>query len=676
MDYIFWQMPSKNSGFSREQLPLYQQHSESSHHGRRRHPQLAAFPSHYLQFHGLLHRSSPLRDLEASPLLSQDPLKDYSQLPAAITTVSSASPYTCPSHTHTKTATSSSPSGVPMYGTQPSLSLPSRGSPADFKLLSNNIPVPCEHTSAPNRHGQLSLHETKVYYQQQRLPYQSSSSSLRPYGSGKNVLHSPPFLQHNSPSVVFSQSPYSRPQHDNSPVQSSLGSQLQEMKVDNDTLSDHALRQNSAVHLVSYALGTARYSSGSAPSFRKVHAAVDFLPFKNLQVRAGQPDGGYIRPLQALATDLQSTYRVCDPAFTYESSRNPRVLTKPSKGTKNNGYDNDNSDYVLYVNDILGGNDTHQCYLILDILGQGTLGSYQNQPAYFNQSMTEVAVLEWRHHILRVRDKFIHHDQIVWCLNFCPVIISNLVRIFAQQLLDALSILKDVKLIHCDLKPENILLENLESPNIKIIDFGSACNEKQTVILGLPYTTAIDMWSLGCIVAELFLGLPLFPGNSEYNQICRIVDMLGLPPQWMIETGKQAPQYFEQMIGPSFQKAYRLKSVEKYSQEHKVMQQPSKKYFASTHLADIITTYPIPKCSMKPDEVEREQVSRMAFIDFVQGLLNFDPHKRWTPQQAKEHPFITIERFSGPFTPPPIHEIRPQVPALPPLPALNLKQRR
>ncbi|KAK9427581.1 kinase-like domain-containing protein [Lipomyces doorenjongii] len=749
MDYIFWQMPSKNSGFSREQLPLYQQHSESSHHGRRRHPQLAAFPSHYLQFHGLLHRSSPLRDLEASPvtagtafatrdhacdhpsLLSQDSLKDYSQLPAAITTVSSASPYTCPSHTHTKTATSSSPSGVPMYGTQPSLSLPSRGSPADFKLLSNNIPVPCEHTSAPNRHGQLSLHETKVYYQQQQLPYQSSSSSLRPYGSGKNVLHSPPGLQHNCPSVVFSQSPYSRPQHDNSPVQSSLGSQLQEMKVDNDTLSDHALRQNSAVHLVSYALGTARYSSGSAPSFRKVHAAVDFLPFKNLQVRAGQPDGGYIRPLQALTTDLQSTYRVCNPAFKYESSRNPRrVLTKPSKGTKNNGYDNDNSDYVLYVNDILGGNDdTHQCYLILDILGQGTFGQVvkcqdlntaeivavkviKNQPAYFNQSMTEVAVLELlndmidhenEHHILRLRDKFIHHDHL--CLVFELLssnlydlikqnqfrgLSSNLVRIFAQQLLDALSILKDVKLIHCDLKPENILLENLESPNIKIIDFGSACNEKQTVytyiqsrfyrspevILGLPYTTAIDMWSLGCIVAELFLGLPLFPGNSEYNQICRIVDMLGLPPQWMIETGKQAPQYFEQLIGPSFQKAYRLKSVEKYSQEHRVMQQPSKKYFASTHLADIITTYPIPKCSMKPDEVEREQVSRMAFIDFVQGLLNFDPRKRWTPQQAKEHPFITNERFSGPFTPPPIHETRPQVPALPPLPALNLKQRR
>lgn len=43
----------------------------------------------------------------------------------------------------------------------------------------------------------------------------------------------------------------------------------------------------------------------------------------------------------------------------------------------------------------------------------------------------------------------------------------------------------------------------------------------------MSYTSAIDMWSLGCIAVELFLGLPLFPGTSEYNQITRIVEMLG-----------------------------------------------------------------------------------------------------------------------------------------------------
>jgi serine/threonine protein kinase len=42
------------------------------------------------------------------------------------------------------------------------------------------------------------------------------------------------------------------------------------------------------------------------------------------------------------------------------------------------------------------------------------------------------------------------------------------------------------------------------------------------------YTTAIDMWSFGCIVAELFIGLPLFPGASEYGVLCRMIEILGL----------------------------------------------------------------------------------------------------------------------------------------------------
>ncbi|GMF79011.1 unnamed protein product [Aspergillus oryzae] len=63
-------------------------------------------------------------------------------------------------------------------------------------------------------------------------------------------------------------------------------------------------------------------------------------------------------PLQALTTHLPATYRICNPGFNYESSRNPRrVLTKPSKGVKNDGYDNEDSDYILYVNDILGSEE-------------------------------------------------------------------------------------------------------------------------------------------------------------------------------------------------------------------------------------------------------------------------------------------------------------------------------
>ena len=69
--------------------------------------------------------------------------------------------------------------------------------------------------------------------------------------------------------------------------------------------------------------------------------------------------------MQALTSHLPSTYRICNPSFKYESSRNPRrVLTKPSKGTKNDGFDNEDSDYILYVNDILGSEETGHKYVV------------------------------------------------------------------------------------------------------------------------------------------------------------------------------------------------------------------------------------------------------------------------------------------------------------------------
>ncbi|SMR47064.1 unnamed protein product [Zymoseptoria tritici ST99CH_3D1] len=450
-------------------------------------------------------------------------------------------------------------------------------------------------------------------------------------------------------------------------------------------------------------------SSDPVPQFSKVNGLGDLASNINSQppFRRANPEGGFISPLQALTTHLPATYRICNPGFQYESSRNPRrVLTKPSKGVKNDGYDNEDSDYILYVNDILGSEETNHKnrYLILDVLGQGTFGQVvkcqnlktqevvavkvvKNKTAYFNQSMMEVSVLDLLngrmdknddHHILRLKDTFIHRQHLclvfeLLSVNLYELIKQNqfrglsttLVRVFAQQLLNGLCLLSKAKLIHCDMKPENILLKNLESPIIKIIDFGSACDERQTVytyiqsrfyrspevLLGLPYSAAIDMWSLGCIVVELFLGLPLFPGSSEYNQVSRITEMLGLPPNWMLETGKQSGEFFEKVHDEFGRRTYRLKSMEQYAREHGTKEQPSKKYFQQTRLPDIIRAYPMPRKGMKPNEMEREMANREAFIDFVHGLLNINPLERWSPQQARTHPFITQQKFTGPFQP-------------------------
>lgn len=116
------------------------------------------------------------------------------------------------------------------------------------------------------------------------------------------------------------------------------------------------------------------------------------------------------QPLKALTTQLSQTYHLVDPNFRYEFSLNPRrVLTKPSKPCGNNGYDNEDSDYILYVNDVLGSEGNK--YLILDVLGQGTFGQVvkcqnlktheivgvkviKNKEAYAQQSTMEIMILD------------------------------------------------------------------------------------------------------------------------------------------------------------------------------------------------------------------------------------------------------------------------------------------
>lgn len=64
------------------------------------------------------------------------------------------------------------------------------------------------------------------------------------------------------------------------------------------------------------------------------------------------------------------------------------------------------------------------------------------------------------------------------------------------------------------------------------------------VVVGYPYTMAIDMWSLGCMAAELYLGLPLFPGACEHDLLTRMVSMLGPLPDTLLVHGKNTSKYF------------------------------------------------------------------------------------------------------------------------------------
>ena len=134
-----------------------------------------------------------------------------------------------------------------------------------------------------------------------------------------------------------------------------------------------------------------------------------------------------------------------------------------------------------------------------------------------------------------------------------------MIKRFGIQLLQSLCLLDEYDIIHCDLKPENILLKHPNHTALKVIDFGSSCfGDKRLytyiqsrfyrapeIILGIPYTTAIDMWSFGCILVELHTGYPLFPGESEAEQLLCIMEVLGVPSAEILAKATRLELFFQ-----------------------------------------------------------------------------------------------------------------------------------
>lgn len=193
----------------------------------------------------------------------------------------------------------------------------------------------------------------------------------------------------------------------------------------------------------------------------------------------------------------------------------------------------------------------------------------------------------------------------------------TLIRRAFQQFAQALEYLHGQGVCHRDIKPHNLLLDP-RTGAVKLCDFGCSkrLNRQEAniqyicaryyrapeIVLGWAhYSTAIDLWSAGCVLAELLLGKPIFPGKNSIDQLAKIIKVLGSPsPEEMRAMGQEPKKLgLRDPLGIDGRKSA---------------------------LRNLFSNGP----STIPEDA----------IDIICGLLHYDPDQRLTPPQLLAHPFL------------------------------------
>ena len=408
--------------------------------------------------------------------------------------------------------------------------------------------------------------------------------------------------------------------------------------------------------------------------------------------------------IKKIVINIVKTYKEIKSDYIYQEVKvSKKCLTYPDKGVRNNNLDNEEYNLIVHVDDIINN------YHIVDLLGQGISGRVyevyknddtknryalkiiKNKKVYRNQSLIGLKIVTTLNknislnnkndnHIITIYDYFFYQEHL--CLvfellnenlyqllqhNHLQGISLNSINFIIKQILEAVEQVHRIGVIHCDIRPENILLKiNIDKDKsdicVKLTDFGSACMKNNPfftivqslfyrapeVILGIPYTQAIDIWSVGLVAIELFLGGPLLPGYSEYDQLLKIIKIIGKIPDLMfMRNGKKINNFY---IYDKEKNTYILrppKDGEIFDEKENIYNTDFKIPFNISGLDDLLTMKRDSKIKGVEMNNSPNSTELISFIHFLKCMLTILPEKRWTARQLLKHPFITGEKFDS-----------------------------
>jgi serine/threonine protein kinase len=339
----------------------------------------------------------------------------------------------------------------------------------------------------------------------------------------------------------------------------------------------------------------------------------------------------------------------------------------------------------------LGSAAFSTAYRCVDLNSQGSgpdgheevcLKVIKNTKDYFDQSLDEIKILELlrqtgkchEKNIIEMKTFFYHREHLIIVTELLrqnlfefgkfvvdhneePYFTLPRLSYITRQTLVALDFIHQMGLVHSDVKPENLLLGSYSRAQCKLIDFGSSCylTDRQSsyiqsrsyrapeVILGLPYDGRIDIWSLGCVVAEMFTGEVTFQNDSVVSMLSRIEAICGPFPRSMIVQGRQSGRFFTK-CSLLFERVSKSddddddsdsSEADAPAQHFDIFQ--AKKTTLSARLGfapDLMEDYDAGK------SMTQEQTKQANFVDFCRQMLTVDPDRRPTAAQALEHPWM------------------------------------